>query len=92
VAHEDAPTCRERRPGGGERRGGAVEGEVEVGGLGEVRAGGERGELCDGVGDGRRRLGSVERRLPGTPGVFGYGRGGVLGGESHIAEAAEEAA
>jgi hypothetical protein len=65
---------------------------VEVGGLGEVGAGGERGEVGDGVGDGRRRLGRVERRLPRAPVVFGDGRGVIGGGESHGAEAAEEAA
>jgi hypothetical protein len=90
VAHEDAPPRRERRPGAGERRGCAVEGEVEVGGFGEVGAGGERGELGDWVGDGRRRLGRIERRLPRTPVVFGDG-GGVIGGKSHGAEATEEA-
>lgn len=92
VADEEAPPRRERRPGGGERRGGAVEGEVEVGGLGEVGAGGERGEVGDGVGDGRRRPGSIERRLPLTPLALGDG-GVVRGGQSHdVADETEEAA
>ena len=92
MADEEAPPRRERRPGGREQRGGAVEGEVEVGVLGEVGAGGERGEVGDGVGDGRRRPGSVERRLPLTPLSFGDG-GVVRGGKSHdVAEETEEAA
>lgn len=86
VAHQDAPPRGERSPWGGERCGGAVEGEVEVGGIGEVRARGKRSELGDGVGDGRRRLGSIERRLPRTPVVFGHGTF-VVGGGDHGAEA-----
>ena len=62
VAHEDAPARGER--GGGTRDGGPVEGEVEVGVGGEVGARGQRGEVRDRVGHGRRRRGGVEGRLP----------------------------
>lgn len=82
VAHQDAPARRERLPG--PRDGGAVEGEVEVGGGGEVGAGGERGEVRDGVGDRRRRRGGVEGRLPWTA-VIIRGGGALslgLGGRS----------
>jgi hypothetical protein len=92
VAHQDAVARRERLPCPGHGR--AVEGEVEVGGGGEVGARGERGEVCDGVGDGQRRRGGVERRLP-RPAVVA--RGGSLGlrsrgGGAHGAESAQEAA
>lgn len=94
MAREDAAPGRDRRGPG--RGGGAVEGEVEVAGLGEVGAGGERRERGDGVGDGRRRLGRVEGRLPRPPlaffFVFSGGGGGGGGGGEHAAEAAEEAA
>jgi len=91
VAHEDAPARGER--GGGTRDGGPVEGEVEVGVGGEVGARGQRGEVRDRVGHGRRRRGGVEGRLPraalAARGGFAFW---LRGGGEHGSEAASDPA
>lgn len=62
VADEDAAALREGRGWRGDGR--PVEWEMEVGFGGEVGARGERGEVRDRVGHGRRGCGGVEGRLP----------------------------
>jgi len=97
VADEDAAALRERR--GWRRDGGPVEGEVEVGFGGEVGARGERGEVRDRVGDGRRGRRRVEGRLPratvvarGGSVANGHFRGGGEHGSDTTGETAEVAA